>query len=117
MNLNTVPWTHAELIDFGCFVVATAMVVAFPVGYGLRAKLRDPLAASVILATSLTALAFVLSCAFTLMLHAGVVLPDPFAHWLTRVLVLGVGLGKLQLLIMLLRSTPPIRRHTFTTDR
>lgn len=111
MDLNTVPWSTAELVDFACLVVATLMVCAFPIGYGIRARLRDPLAASVILATSLTALAFVTSTVFVVLLHAGVVLPEPVLHWLNRVLVLAVGVGKVQLLWMLLRAGPPRTRR------
>lgn len=111
-DFNSIPWTPDELIDFTFLLAATIMVTAFPVGYGLRARLRDPLAVSVILATSLTALAFVISVVLTLALHAGWSLPVAVATWVGRVLILGVGVGKVQLLWMLLRSVPrqPRRR-------
>lgn len=104
MDLNTVPWTHTEIVDFCFLVAATVMVTAFPVGYGLRARLKDPLAISVVAATSLTAMAFITSVVLTLYLHTGHMLSPTVSSWVGRILVIGVGVGKIQLLWMLLRT-------------
>lgn len=111
MDLNAVPWTTAEVIDFACLVAATLMVVAFPVIYGSRANLRDPLARVMILATSATALAFLLSVFFTLYFHTGQTIDEAWSHWIARGIYLTIGAGKLLLLFQVLRSLPRSQRR------
>lgn len=111
MDINTVPWTLAEVIDFACLVAATLMIVAFPVLYGFRANLRDPLARALILATSATALAFLLSVFFTLYFHTGQTIDEAWGHWIARGIYLTIGAGKLLLLVQLLQTLPRSQRR------
>lgn len=105
-----VPWGYNEVIDFVFLLIATTIVTAVPVVYGLNAKWRDPLARAVLSGTGATALAFVVSAAFTVALHAGWTPSALAQHWIARLLYIAVAFGKFTLLVAILRLIRANRR-------
>lgn len=98
-----IPWSTPEVIDFIFLVVSTAIVTSVPVIYGVRANFHDPLARAVVAGTGATALAFLISLIFTVALHAGWQPSASTGHWIARGIYSAVALGKLLLLVALLR--------------
>lgn len=98
-----VPWPMAEIIDTIFLIVATIIVTAVPTVYGIRANLHDPLARAVIYGTGATAVAFIISLVFTFAIHAGWQPSELVGHWIARGIYASIALGKLMLLLALLR--------------
>src|ERR1700751_5286496 len=98
-----VPWQDGEAVNTCFLFVATMIVVAVPIVYGIRANLRDSLARAVLAGTGATAIAFSATLIFTLAYHAGWSPGMWVWNWLTPAVYVAVALGKLSLLISLLR--------------
>lgn len=99
----TIPWAPHEIVNFFFLLVATTIVTAVPVVYAVRANLRDPLARAVLAGTGATAVAFIATTLSLIGYHAGWNPPPAVWDWITRITYLTVALGKLLLLLALLR--------------
>lgn len=98
-----VPWTADAVITALYLAVATTVVVSVPLVYALNADLRDSLARAILAGTGATALAFLTMLTVTIGYHAGLDLPDHTWHWMQRFIYASVALGKMTLLLALIR--------------
>jgi hypothetical protein len=99
-----VPWTSDQVIDLIFLGITCFIVSSVPLVYGLRANWRDPLARAVVIGTGGTALALCATFALTVALHAGWNPPEVTIHWVARGLYFAISIGKLTLLLALLRA-------------
>lgn len=107
-----IPWTTDEVINFAFLAVSCVIVTAVPLIYGFKANFRDELARAVIAGTGATAIAFDVSLAVTVAYHAGWN-PEPAVwNWIARFLYTAVSLGKLLLLVALLRVLRGEPKHS-----
>jgi hypothetical protein len=106
-----IPWSTDEVIDFIFLVVSALVIIAVPVLYGAKANLRDPLARAVVAGTGSTGIAFAAAIILTVALHTGWTPPEQIAHWITRALYVTVALGKMTLLVAIVRVIRDSRRE------
>lgn len=113
----TVPWAPGEVVNTCFLAVATLVVVAVPIVYGMKANLRDPLARAVLAGTSATGLAFGITLWATLAYHGGWNPSVTTLNWITRGTYAAVALGKATLLFAFLRVLGVSRNRRDSDDR
>lgn len=100
---NSVPWSHAEMVDTAVLCAAVLVLAAIPTIYSIRANLRDPLARAVLAGSSATAVVFMATLGFLVATHAGWTPSEGLSHWIVRVTYAAVAVGNAALLYALLR--------------